>query len=65
MKMLTTGAVARLLAPESKLGPDRRDSVAVQQLSSTSKNYRFLDVDMVGVKLLESLSLGTQLKCIC
>lgn len=52
-----------LLPPETKLGPDRCDSVAVQHLACASENNRFLDSDMVGIELLETRGLREQPLC--
>ena len=54
--------VLRLMdPPKAKLGPDRRNGVAVQHLNRASENDRFLDLDMVGIELLETRGLGAQL----
>ena len=51
-----------LIPSETELGPDRRDGLAVQHLDRPSENTRFLDLDMVGIKLLETRGLGQQLQ---
>jgi hypothetical protein len=52
-----------LLPSETKFRSDRRDGVAVQHLNRPSENDRFLDLDMVGVELLETRGLREQLLC--
>ena len=52
---------ARLLPPESKLRPDRCDSMAVQYLEGTSEDNRLLYLDMAGIELLETRGFGKQL----
>ena len=50
----------RAISVGNKLGTDRRDGVAVQHLDRPCENNRFLDLDMVGIELLEARGLGMQ-----
>ena len=50
-----------LLPSKPKFRSDRRDGVTVQYLSRAGENNRFLNLDVVGIELLETRGLGEQL----
>ena len=52
-----------LLPSKPKFRSDRCDGVTVQYLSRPGENDRFLNLDMVGIELLEARGLGEQLLC--